>query len=285
MKNFNSKLAIVTAVAVSLAGCGGSKPSGNNTGAKLVDPSGNWTMTANDGQHSTNFAALFNQTGATVTANSFTAPNNANLTCVPFSAALSNGNVGGADGNLFTGNVTISNSQTQVAFGTFGFSGTLTPDGLSVSGTYSAMPACAGVAATGAFTGSQVPSTSGNWTGTIQPCNYDSHPLPGETPYQDCLRNATGSPAPVSMTLTQNDATGDVTGTYTTAASPFSGGNVVVLSGSPVGFLSGLSWQFDMSDNAKFTGVCFGSLGMDRSFKGLVTDVQTSTYYALTMSH
>jgi hypothetical protein len=62
-----------------LAGCGGGGTTQTTKGGSsqaVVDPSGNWTMTATDaqGQHVA-FAALFNQVGSTVTANSFTASN------------------------------------------------------------------------------------------------------------------------------------------------------------------------------------------------------------------
>jgi hypothetical protein len=247
-----------------------------------IDPSGNWTMTAADtGNHSEMFSALFAQTGSVVTANSFLAPNNP-VACTPFSATLSNGSVQNVSN--FTGDVTFGNN-----LGGFTFNTTLAADGKSFTGTYANMPGCAGVLATGTFTGAEVPTTSGTWTGTLQPCNYDQ---------TTGICTLVGVTSPLSASLTQNDQTGSVNGTYTVSGvAGFSSGTISIV--PPFDILSGTLWQFTVNDTtgskATVCGGCtlgangsgLSGLDLKGDFAGLLTvgSVGTPTYYWLVASH
>jgi hypothetical protein len=95
------------------------------------------------------------------------------------------------------------------------------------------------------------------------------------------------------MSLTQDDATGKVNGTYTIAGLPgFSTGNVA---SDSFDLLSGASWQDSMADqNGSSTKIVggplnsFGTAGLalDRSFHGNITTGGSSTpFYAVSMSH
>jgi hypothetical protein len=263
--------------AIVMAGCGGGGTTQTTKGGSsqaVVDPSGNWTMTATDtqGQHVA-FAALFNQLGSTVTANSFTAAGNpAPFACTPFTASLANGTVQNVD--QFSGAVTLSNRDTGAPFGTFSFTGTLNQAGTAVSGTFSGMPACTGIGASGTFSGAEVPSTSGTWSGTIQPCTWD-----GQT--GTCAPFGTSSS--FAAVLNQNDATGNVTGTYqVTNLAGISSGSVAV--NQPTDILSGLLWQFTMSDANASKFVASGALSLDRKFAGHLCDAANNCY-ALAASH
>jgi hypothetical protein len=261
---------------LSLLACGGgSKTMGGNS--KVIDPSGNWTMTAQDQQgNKVQFAALFNQVGAIVTANSFTAAGNPSpFNCVPFGATLSNGLV--ANVSNFTGSVAVINSSNQSSFGTFAFNTTLNDAGTSFAGTYAGLPGCTGIGATGTFTGAEVPSVTGNWTGTIQSCNFDQQ--------QGKCASLNGSPSAISFSLTQNDSTGNVSGTYQVAnLAPFTSGSVAI--NPPSDILSGTVLQFSMIDANGHKSTANGTLGADRSFSGLVIAFGTSGgYFSLTMSH
>jgi hypothetical protein len=271
------------AVMAIVNGCGGGKSSITNPGSqKLIDPSGNWTMTATDSQGKTLIlAALFNQVGPVVTANSFTAPGNPNLTCNPLNLTFNNGLV--ANVNTFTG--TISGG-----FGAMAFTGTLNDAGTAVTGTYAItnLNGCGGIGAAGTFTGTEVPSVSGNWTGTIAPCNRN--PTTGACPVN-------GASSAVSFTLTQNDAIGAVTGTYQVAnLAGFSNGTVAISASTPqgqiTGLLSGQNIQFAMQDgNGKnyivATPTPSYSLGIDRKLTALVNGPFgfADNSYLLTISH
>ncbi len=144
-----------------------------------------------------------------------------------------------------------------------------------------------GIALTGTFTGDEVPSMSGNWTGTLT-CTVNCPT--GEAP--------TGT---IKLTLTQDDATGSVTGTYTVT------GLLNITSGSMVSdandFLSGASWQDKLADQdgrnfaiagGPFQGTSFNTtgVGQDRSFQGFVFEIAPTgnvvplgTIYSVTMSH
>lgn len=279
-------LRLLPFLALLLVSCGnGGSPSPNpGPGPKLIDPSGNWTMTATDsGGRSVKFAALYAQVGANVSANSFTSLFDSTFTCTPFSAALSGGLVQNVDN--FTGTVTFGGG-----FGAFTFTTMLAQDGKSFTGTYSNMPGCTGLLPTGAFTGAEVPSTSAVWTGTIQNCTYDQ---------QTGICTTAGTTAPFSATLSQNDVTGNVTGNYqVSGAVGFSSGTVQVRPG--IDILSGLLWEFTITDvSGNTAGVCGGCTpgangsglsGLDLSghFEGLVSVQpinQTSTHYWLVASH
>lgn len=274
-------------LAMIVSGCGNSgspAPPPPKPGAP-IDPSGNWTMTATDaGGKSITFAALFAQTGSVVTANSFTAAGNpAPFACTPFTATVSNGSVQNVSN--FTGTVTFGGN-----FGAFTFNTTLAADGKSFTGTYATMPGCSGVLASGTFTGAEVPTTSGTWTGTLQPCNYDQ---------TTGICTLTGATSPISASLTQNDSTGNVAGTYqVSGVAGFSSGSVAVV--PPFDLLSGNFWQFTVSDisgnKATVCGGCtpgpngVGTSGLDLkgNFTGLVS-VQpvsaTSKYYWMAAAH
>lgn len=154
-------------------GCGGStnpKPS-PVTGQNLIDPSGNWKMNFVDSNNE-NFilAGLFSQSGAIVTGVNFSEVGNGPFASppTPFQCAvqpdisLSNGLV--ADVSTFTG--TLSGN-----FGTLAFTSVLNDAGTHTSGTYTLTPGaagnCLGIALTGTFTGDELPSLSGGWSGTI----------------------------------------------------------------------------------------------------------------------
>jgi hypothetical protein len=260
-----------------LAACGGGGTTQTTKGGSsqaVVDPSGNWTMTATDaqGQHVA-FAALFNQVGSTVTANSFTASNDpAPFSCVPLTASIANGTVQNVD--QFSGAVTLSNRDTGAPFGTFSFTGMLNPAGTAFSGTFSGMPSCTGIGASGTFTGAEVPSTSGTWSGTIQPCSYDQ---------QTGVCTLAGTSSSFAAVLSQNDATGNVTGTYqVTSLAGISSGTVAVA--PPFDILSGLLWQFTLSDGNGDKFVAFGALSLDRKFSGHLCD-SGNKCYSLSASH
>lgn len=256
--------------------CGGGKNSIGNSSAPPIDPSGNWTLTATDANGNVaGLSALLAQTGSTVTSNSFGVFNTApSFACVPFTATLLNGTVQNV--SAFSGQIEIKNSQTGSVYGTMSFAGPLTPDGSSFSGTYSNMPACAGIGTSGTFAGREVPSTSGTWSGTIQPCSYDQ---------TTGVCTLTGVSSTLSAVLTQDDSTGDVTGSYSvTNLAGFSSGNVAVVP-TDEDVLSGLTWQFTMSDANGGKFIVNGQLGYDRTFKGLVFDKTSGNYFELLMSH
>jgi hypothetical protein len=263
-----------------MVGCGGGgssmTPTSNSSGPTPIDPSGNWTMTARDSSGKTlALAALFSQTGSIVTANSFTAAGNPNIVapCVPFSVSFTNGLV--QLGNQFSG--TIGGS-----IGTVTFTSTLNPAGTHFDGTYAGISGCSGVAAAGTLTGDEVPSTSGSWTGTIQACNFDQQ--------IGACTSLTGTSSAITLTLTQNDATGNVTGTYAVPnLAPFSTGTVSVK--PPSDILSGTIFQFTLADATGRTFVANGGLDLQRGFHGAAIDASQNgdpfagSYYAVAISH
>lgn len=260
------------AASLLMVACGGGRvnPVAPTPGAP-IDPSGNWTMTAKDaGGKSVQYAALFSQTGSVVTSNSFTAAGNPPpFACVPFSASLSNGQV--LNVSNFTGDVIIGNN-----FGTFNFNATLAADGKSFAGTYSNMPTCSGLLISGTYTGAEVPTTSGSWTGTIQPCAYSQQTA-------DCP--LFGTAGQITATLSQNDATGNVTGSYQiTGLADFSSGTVSVV--PPSDILSGTVWQFTMQDANGTTFVTYGALDLQGGFIGhTFARTAAGQAYLLTMKH
>lgn len=250
-----------------LVSCGGGSGNLGKTNSAVVDPSGNWAMVASDSSsHSMKLAAMFNQIGSTVTANSLTASGNPSpFNCVPFSATFTNGTVQNV--NQFSGTITAQ-------FGALNFTGSLDPAGTTFQGTYSGLTAnnCAGVATSGTFTAAEVPSASGSWTGTVVPCSYNQSTR--------VCTNLTGQGS-LSATLTQDDSTGNVTGSYTISGlSPFSAGTVSV-DAADQDILSGTVWQFTMKDpSAKV--IVNGTLN-GRAFSGLM--LANSNYYNLNMTH
>jgi len=240
-------------------------------------------MTATDaGGKSVNFAALFAQVGADVSANSFTAAGNpAPFSCVPFTATLSNGLVQNVSN--FTGTVTMGSN-----FGVFTFNTTLAADGKSFTGTYSNMPSCTGLLLSGTFTGAEVPTTSGSWTGTIQSCNYN--------PSAGGPCTVFGQAVAFTATLSQNDVTGNVTGSYQSSGAVLgiSSGTIAV-NPADQDILSGTVWQFTATDtNGKYivSGGASPSIpaGLDLhgGYTGLVVgpnSTNTGVYGWLSISH
>lgn len=263
------RIILASGLLLGLAACGGgAAPGATKSSASVVDPSGNWALVASDStNNSIKLAALFNQVGQLVTANSITAAGNPNpFNCVPFSATFTNGFVQNV--NQFSGTITAQ-------FGALNFSGTLNADGTAFTGTYSGLNVnnCAGIATGGTFTASEVPSTSGSWTGTIQPCSYDSS-------NGTCTNNGVSST--MSATLVQNDATGGVTGTYAvTNLAGFTTGSVSVDSADQ-DILSGTIWQFTLRDANTSKSIVNGTL-TGRAFHGIV--FSGSQAYALSMTH
>jgi hypothetical protein len=262
--------------AITLIACGGGSSSTTTPiggGAKPIDPSGNWTMTATDsGAKTVQFAALFSQSGSIVTANSFTAAGNpAPFSCVPFTATLANGQV--VDVDNFTGDVVFGNN-----FGTFSFNTTLKPDGKSSTGTFTNMPPCTGLLASGSYDAAEVPTTTGSWTGTLQPCDIDFAT-------GICAPNANPAGA-MTATLSQDDATGNVTGQFTiTGVAGLSAGTVAVLA-SDQDLLSGTVWQFTMSDASGLAIIVNGTLDMKNGFSGVaLIHAAGSPRFILTMTH
>jgi hypothetical protein len=272
-------------LAAALVGCGGGgtgTTGGNPTPqGKLVDPSGNWKQSFTDASGNTFIlSALYNQVGSVVSGINFSEVGNQ---APGFQCAaqrdinLSNGLVSNV--STFTG--TLSGN-----FGTISFTSTLNDAGTHAAGTYTVTPGangnCLGIALTGTFTGDEVPSMSGNWTGTVT-----------------CVLNCpTGfTSGTISMSLSQNDATGVVTGSYTITGVPgISRGNLVP---DPLGnnFISGASIQQKLGDNNGSTiflvggpvqGPTFNNagLGLDRTFHGnLATGGSSDPLYAVSMSH
>lgn len=246
-------------------------------GQHLVDPSGNWKMSFTDTNNNLFIlSGLFSQTGAVVTGISFSEVGNQSpgFQCAAQrDIAMSNGQV--ANVNQFSGDLSGN-------FGTIHFSSTLNDAGTHASGTYTVTPPqtgnCLGVALTGTFTGDEVPSMSGTWTGTI-------------TCTQNCpVGSTTGN---LTMSLTQNDATGAVTGSYAVTGLPgLSTGNIVPDQNN---LLSGASIQQKFLDNNGTTYFMVGGplnsfgtagVGLDRTFHGNLTQGDPTTpFYAITMNH
>jgi hypothetical protein len=226
------------------------------------------------------------QTGSTVTmAHMIGSTSNPYYGCYPYEVTLSNGNVNGA---TFTGTFTVTSRVTPPGTdqaNTITFTAALAPDGLSItSGTYTSATtdSCFPNAVTGTFDGHQVPSVSGNWTGTIQPCTWNS---------QTGTCALFGTSSTMSAILNQDDATASVSGSYSvTNLAGVSHGTAIVP--NPNSFLSGPNMEMfwlDANGNS-FTvagGPDVGSPGLaqDGSFVGVVAGVTNSNYYWLTMSH
>lgn len=259
-------------------GSGGGKNPVTVGGQHLVDPSGNWKMSFTDTNANDLFilSGLFSQTGAVVTGISFSEVGNQSpaFQCAAQpDITMTNGIV--QNTNQFSGDLAGN-------FGTIHFSATLNDPGTHASGTYTVTPPaggnCLGVALTGTFTGDEVPSMSGNWTGTI-------------TCTANCpIGSTTGN---LTMSLTQNDATGAITGSYTVTGLPgLTTGNIVPDQNN---LLSGASIQQKFLDNNGNINFLVGGplnsfgtagVGLDRSFHGnLLHGDPTDPLYVVSMSH
>jgi hypothetical protein len=258
-----------------IAGCGGGSSTTTAGGKTPIDPSGNWAMKFSDTSgNSFLLSALFSQTGSIVSGiNISPAGNPAPFSCVPFSATFANGEVLNVD--QFSGDI---NTQS---FGNIHFSSTLNAAGTHSSGTYTLTGNCWTVSPTGTFSADEVPSVAGTWTGTV-------------TCTSNCPAGSTTGT--ITATLTQNDQTGVVAGTYAISGLPgISSGNV---STGKFDVLSGLVLQVSFADNNGNTYVMAGGpgflgpgLGLDRTFAGIlnggniVPPAPDVARYSITMSH
>lgn len=279
-------------LAAALEGCGGGTSASNPTPqGKPIDPSGNWKMSFVDSNSNTFFlSGLFSQTSADVQGLSFSEVGNGpgSNPPTPFQCAaqrdvsMANGTV--QNTSQFSGDISGN-------FGTIHFSSTLNDPGTHAAGTYTLTPGangnCLGIALTGTFTGDEVPSMSGTWTGTLK-----------------CVSNCpTGEPptGTIKMILTQDDSTGAITGSYTTT------GLLNFVSGSTApdinDFVSGANWQDKLADQdgrnftiagGPFQGTAFNTtgVGQDRSFQGFIFEIAPTgnvvplgTTYSVTMTH
>jgi hypothetical protein len=194
-------------------------------------------------------------------------------------ANLENGLV--QNGSNFTGQVVITHSTPtsltppDSEFGTFSFDTALASDGFSFHGTYSGMPTCTHIGSTGSFSGVQVPSVTGTWSGTLQACTYNQ--ITGV-----CF--IFGSSTPISALLTQDDASGNVTGSYQTQTADLGTGTLAFM--PPFDILSGIFLQSTLTSSEGVKHVMSVQLEMDRSARGLVFVFgNESDAYYLVMQH
>lgn len=278
MRRFKFGTICLISVGLWAVGCGGGTTASNPTTpqGKPIDPSGNWKLVFTDNNGGTFLlSALFSQTGSVVTGLNFSeVGNGSTFQCaVQPDIAMSNGSVQ---------NVSTFSGDLSGNFRLIHFSTTLNNAGTHSAGTYTVTPGangnCLGVANTGTLTADEIPSMSGNWTGTVT-----------------CVSNCpTGvGSGNITMSLTQDDTTGTVNGTYTITGIPgFSTGPIAT---GKFDLLSGASWQDSLTDqngsSSKIVGGplnSFGTagLGLDRSFHGDITaGGSTDPLYAVAMSH
>jgi hypothetical protein len=276
---FKTICPIWLAIALLTTGCGGGTSVSNPASpqGKPIDPSGNWRMTFTDSNNQVFLlSALFNQTGSIVTAvNISEVGNPATFQCASqANISLANGTVQNI--NQFSGDLSGN-------FGSIHFTSTLNDAGTHASGTYTVTPGaggnCLGVALTGTFTADEIPSMTGNWTGTVT-CSSNCPTGVGSG-------NFTAS-------LTQDDATGSVNGTFALSGIPgFTTGTIAT---GKFDLLSGASWQDTMKDQngnviAFIAGGplnSFGTAGLatDRSFHGIISDgTSGDPVYLVSMTH
>jgi hypothetical protein len=276
----------MTIILTIFVGCGGGTSASNPTSpqGKPIDPSGNWRMTFTDTNNNTFLlSALYNQTGSVVTGINFSEVGNGPGATppTPFNCAaqrdiaMANGVV--ANVNQFSGDISGN-------FGTIHFTSTLNDPGTHAAGTYTLTPGangnCLGIALTGTFTGDEVPSLSGSWTGTV-------------TCVSNCPTGFTSGT--IAASLTQNDATGAVTGSYSIGGVPGISSGQLVADPLNNNFISGSSMQQKLLDNNGSTlflsggpvsGLGTTGLGLDRSFNGNISDGNSfDALYVVKMSH
>ncbi len=277
----NILLIIIMMTLLAAIGCGGSTNTKTNptTAQNLIDPSGNWRQEFTDASGNTFLlSALYDQVGATVTGINFSEVGTPfNFACAAQrDISLSNGIVQNV--NQFSGTLTGN-------FGVLTFTSVLNDAGTHASGTYTLVPGvngnCLNIALTGTYTGDEVPSMTGNWTGTI-------------TCPSDCPVGSTSGT--ISMSLTQDDATGALTGSYVVTGLPGLGNGTLIPDPAGNNLLSGSSIQQRMTDNIAGTVVMVGGplnsfgtagVGLDRTFQGNILAQGTSSAipYLINMSH
>lgn len=163
---------------------------------------------------------------------------------VPAVAAHNNcGGIGSVTGSISGQNVTIAVDEAGT---TLNFTGTLSPDGTSMSGDYQGPGGgCYTTPTTGTWNGFLIPSLSGNFTGTIN------------SSYMQILQGAK-TPVPVAVTgsITQstNAGTGNATLTGTISASGYPCFSNASLSGT----ISGQNVYLNIFG---YNGVQIGTLG------------------------
>ena len=275
-------MAIILAIFV---GCGGgTKASNPTTQGKLIDPSGNWRMTFTDTNNNTFLlSGLFSQTGPVVTGINFSEVGNGPGATppTPFNCAaqrdiaMANGTVQNI--NQFSGDLTGN-------FGNIHFTSTLNDPGTHAGGTYTLSPGangnCLGIALTGTFTGDEVPSLSGSWTGTI-------------TCTTNCPTGFTSGT--ITASLTQNDATGAITGSYSIGGVPGISSGQLVADPLNQNFISGSSMEQKLLDNNGSTfflsggpvsGLGTTGLGLNRTFNGNISNGNSfDPLYVVNMNH
>lgn len=272
-KTFFAVLIIWTILAT--IGCGGSTGP-KITAQNLVDPSGNWRQEFTDaGGNTFLLSALYNQVGATVTGINFSEVGTPfNFQCAAQrDITLTNGIVQNV--NQFSGTLTGN-------FGTLTFTSTLNDAGTHASGTYTLVPGvngdCLNIALNGTYTGDEVPSMSGNWTGTVVCTDV-------------CPTGATSGT--ITMALVQDDGTGVLTGSYVVTGLPGLGNGTLIPDPAGNNLVSGSSIQQRMTDSVGGVDVLVGGplnsfgtagVGLDRTFQGNIL-IGAGTRYLVNMSH
>lgn len=112
----------------------------------------------------------------------------------------------------------------------------------------------------------------------MQPCDID---------FTTGVCTANANPAgSLTAALSQDDVTGNVTGQFTVSGiTGLSGGSVAVLPADQ-DLLSGLVWQFTMTDNGGSAIIVNGALDMKNGFSGVaVIRVPGNPRFLVTMSH
>jgi hypothetical protein len=264
-------------------GCGGGTGSAKTASSQgLIDPSGNWQLRFTDTNNNLFLlSALFNQTGAVVSGvNLFELGNGPGaVPPTPFQCiaqrdiSLANGLV--ANVSNFTGDISGN-------FGSIHFNTTLNNAGTEAVGTYSLVPGAAGnclnIALNGVLTADEVPSVSGTWTGSI-------------TCFLTCPTGTTTGT--IVMTLSQDDATGTVTGSYAITGIPGISSGIIISDVND--FLSGPNVQEKLQDNngsflfftgGPVTARALAGFKLDRTFQGQIADGNSfDPVFEVNMSH
>jgi hypothetical protein len=277
---------MMVALSLMLVGCGSSPKVQSNTNLgpsnpNIVDASGNWVLTAMDSNNDFFvMSGVANQVGATVTfADIMGEAGPGDSSCAPLAVTFSNGNVGGSSGKTFTGTISSQGSGlggSPVETTTLNFTSTLASDDMSITtGTYALVTpemACFPAGANGTFSGYKIPSATGNWTGTIQPCSLT---------HEGFICDPTGTKSTMTATLTQDNSKGTVSGTYSvTNQTGITSGSV-----SPPGTLSGTIMSNTWIDANGSSYSLYGHLGSSPDFEGNLCDNSGNICFNLNMTH